>query len=437
MVLFRRNATSATKVYGVRASASAKCKCAAAAVCLFVVMCDVTGLVALVELTLRCYIIIEDHSLIGRLGEKAFDSLTMFFLSPARSCFCFVFRCFVRILHRPLHRPTKKCCTLYVSAGAREPPHRDRRQMASTSKRRKLRQAVESSDGSVSVLCYACRRTADPTVQRALSSFFAPSVRNVLRSSETASAEEELLLCSKCRRVMDMKRDSSGSGIASHTRVLPQIARMRSYQRIAADQHLPFVLKESEATGLMRQDCVLCGIPAPAEGHGLSRLCFWPEGLVRPERGGWMGPYHRDNLITACSMCNLMKGYRRPRAFVEAARHIATHRAGQGDFGLYPRRFRDNVSKRSRSCYITASSTHTKTHALTNEAFARIVGQPCRYCGKEPRPPHHYNGLDRLDSECRVYTEETCVACCGDCNVMKVHALAGQNCPLQICVVPQ
>ena len=131
-----------------------------------------------------------------------------------------------------------------------------------------------------------------------------------------------------------------------------------------------------------------------------------------------MGPYHPANLAPACSVCNLMKGFRRVRGYVEACRHIATHRGGF-DFGRYPRRFRDNVSKRSRSCYISASSTHTKTHALSNEAFNRIVAQDCRYCGKASDPPTHHNGLDRLDSDVRVYNEQTCVSCCGDCNVMK------------------
>ena len=75
------------------------------------------------------------------------------------------------------------------------------------------------------------------------------------------------------------------------------------------------------------------------------------------------------------------------------------------EFGRYPNRFRDNTSKRSRSCYVTQSSTHTKTHALSNAAFAAIVARPCHYCGKRSDPPRHHNGLDRLDSSVRVYTE--------------------------------
>ena len=141
-----------------------------------------------------------------------------------------------------------------------------------------------------------------------------------------------------------------------------------------------------------------------------------------------MGPFCRENVAVACSTCNQMKGARRIASFVQACRHIATFQ-GLGNYGLYPHCFRNNTSKRSRSSYITSSSTHTKTHALTNAAFNSITSQPCRYCGKASSPtstPPHHNGLDRLDSSNRVYSVETVVSCCGDCNLMKyVHSEEG------------
>ena len=223
---------------------------------------------------------------------------------------------------------------------------------------------------------------------------------------------------------MEKRKPAGNLPSSSNSRVLPQIARIRAYQRVASEQGVPFAIAESQAAAMMRQPCIACGTPAPTEGHGLTRLRIWPAGLERPSRGGFMGPFHADNLATACSFCNLAKGYRRVRGYVEACRHIATYRGGTGeDFGLYPTRFRNNVSKRSRSCYISASSTHSKTHSLTNEQFNAIVSQPCRYCGKASDPPRHYNGLDRIDNSVRVYNEETCCACCGDCNVLKyVHS---------------
>ncbi|EOD29828.1 hypothetical protein EMIHUDRAFT_233380 [Emiliania huxleyi CCMP1516] len=182
-------------------------------------------------------------------------------------------------------------------------------------------------------------------------------------------------------RNADPSAPSAAAG--SKSRVLPQIARLRQYQRIASEQGIPFCVAEHQATAMMREACITAGPSSP--GH--------------------------------CT-CNLMKGARRIRGYVEACRHIATHRGGH-DYGRYPHRFRNNTSKRSRSSYVTASSTHSKTHALSNESFNAITARPCHYCGKESDPPRHHNGLDRLDSSLRVYTEESVVSCCGDCNVMK------------------
>ena len=134
-----------------------------------------------------------------------------------------------------------------------------------------------------------------------------------------------------------------------------------------------------------------------------------------------MGPFCVENCAAACGKCNQMKGARRVASLVFACRHLATKNSEQ-DFGLYPERFVNNISKRSRSSYITNSSTHTKTHSLTNEQFNEITAKPCFYCGKESSPdtdPPHHNGLDRLDSDNRVYSVDTVVSCCGDCNLMK------------------
>ncbi|CAE8718305.1 unnamed protein product [Polarella glacialis] len=134
-----------------------------------------------------------------------------------------------------------------------------------------------------------------------------------------------------------------------------------------------------------------------------------------------MGPYSLSNTETACAHCNLAKGHHTEEAFVEICRHVASQK-GLGDFGRFPDRFRDNISKKSRSCYLA----DTKTHALTNAQFREIVEKPCFYCGKEPRKGEHYNGLDRLDNTVRVYTSESCVACCGTCNIMKYRWTLGE-----------
>eukprot|EP00931_Biecheleriopsis_adriatica_P104876 TRINITY_DN79490_c0_g1_i1.p1 TRINITY_DN79490_c0_g1~~TRINITY_DN79490_c0_g1_i1.p1 ORF type:complete len:475 (-),score=104.32 TRINITY_DN79490_c0_g1_i1:42-1466(-) len=317
-------------------------------------------------------------------------------------------------------------------------------QAESKPSQKRYRQAKETAENVIEVLCFTCRRSKDTAVQQSVTSFFKRKSLPPAANPEPDSADSVIVLdeapqepatavdiavCGKCRRplqVQGAKLKKSADWLEG-TGELPHLQRLRAYRRTAGRQGIPFTISEKAATALMRSNCVACGTPAPSRGHGLTRLRRWPEGMARPEKGGLMGPYAEENLEAACTMCNLMKGYHTVGGLVERCRHIATKHTPGEHFGECPMHFRDNVSRRSRSSYITSSSTHTKTHAITNEEFSAIVAQRCFYCHKEPRKPKtfgpedrgHFNGLDRLDSNTRVYTSLTAVACCGTCNLMK------------------
>lgn len=292
-------------------------------------------------------------------------------------------------------------------------------------------QAEETNDGGVEVLCYDCRRQPQKKRQRTLN--FCPVVatkeNNTLHQSprhdeskDAAAIDDGDIFCARCRlplHIQQPKRNAQQNRVVT---VLPQVTRLKGYKRLANDTGVPFALTDSEAMTIMRQPCFGCGKSAGEDGNGISRLRNWDgfsEETKKMAKKGYMGPFSKSNCIGACAVCNLMKGSRSILSFVEACRTIATHRGGGSrDYGKFPNRFRDNVSKRSRSCYITKSSTHTKTHCLTNQQFHDIVSMPCAYCGKEPTETHH-NGLDRIDSDNRVYSADNVVSCCGDCNIMK------------------
>jgi len=189
----------------------------------------------------------------------------------------------------------------------------DTKHMATPPPRKKLRQAAEER-GKVSTLCFSCRRTEDRTTQQGLAQFFKAAAPSAARPPPSSGGGGEAMLCSKCRRSMEQKvaDRTGGSRQAATSRVLPQIARLRQYQRLAAEQGVPFAIAEGAAAEMMREACTACGAPAPVGGHGLTRLRVWPEGMARPERGGFMGPFAPSNLATACSTCNLMKVRARP-----------------------------------------------------------------------------------------------------------------------------
>ena len=300
-----------------------------------------------------------------------------------------------------------------------------------TSTTKSYRQARETKDGQVEVLCFECRREPCKKRQQTLSFAVMTSSSNTEEGQKQEVAKRasvvDVNVCAQCRIPLRQPQQQQPQLTSKrpHKIVtkLPQITRLNGYKRLAKEHHIPFTMSDTEALTIMRQSCFGCGKVNVENGNGITRLRNW-DGFQEQQRKmatkGFMGPYSKINCIAACSTCNLMKGYRTVQSYVEACRTIATHRSTtqHQNYGMYPQRFRDNISKRSRSCYITKSSTHTKTHSLTNEQFNAIVALPCAYCGKEPSSTH-YNGLDRLDSNDRVYHIDNVVSCCGDCNIMK------------------
>ena len=295
-----------------------------------------------------------------------------------------------------------------------------------TKKKRKNKywQAKETKDGEVEVLCFECRR--EPRRHRQQTLQFSSKRSKPVETTVDDSNNDNNFFCARCRVPLQHSKQKSQSTTTMTANkvltVLPQVTRLKGYKRLASDTKVPFAMTDSEAMEIMRQSCFGCGKSSGDNGNGISRLRSW-EGFSDATREAakkrFMGPFSKQNCIAACSVCNLMKGARSVASFVEACRTIATHRNTTGkDYGRYAHRFRDNISKRSRSCYITKSSTHTKTHCLTNQQFNDIVNLPCAYCGKQPSDNHH-NGLDRLDSDNRVYSTDNVVSCCGDCNIMK------------------
>ena len=151
--------------------------------------------------------------------------------------------------------------------------------MAKGQKRHRM---ADERDGKVAVLCFACRRSTDTTKQASLAGFFRKSTEAAPQQlSEDARAEDApaaadggvgALQCSRCRRVMEQKlpnrnADPSAPSAAagSKSRVLPQIARLRQYQRIASEQGIPFCVAEHQATAMMREACITAGPSSP--GH--------------------------------------------------------------------------------------------------------------------------------------------------------------------------
>mmetsp|Transcript_133769 Transcript_133769/g.286081 ORF Transcript_133769/g.286081 Transcript_133769/m.286081 type:complete len:450 (-) Transcript_133769:278-1627(-) len=317
---------------------------------------------------------------------------------------------------------------------------------------KRYRQAGETAcaDGrvQVEVLCSQCRRDTESKRQTSLGQWLVPQSPVVAASSltETSTSSKsctqrdpdgqsrvELVdltieesqttdptVCQRCRRSLVVSHMSVRQTSRRTTTGCVFSSRLKQYKRQAVETCAAWRLSDSEALALMRAPCCLCGAQAAPEAGR-------PNGITRLRADSsvhGMGPYISGNVATACAICNSMKGTHTVAAMIDICRSIATYR-GLGCFGLFPERFVNNISRRSRSCYLgdtarkPGGTVASKTHSLSNADFNRIVAQPCHYCGKRSDPPQHYNGLDRLDNALRVYTIENSVSCCGTCNMAK------------------
>lgn len=59
-----------------------------------------------------------------------------------------------------------------------------------------------------------------------------------------------------------------------------------------------------------------------------------------------------------------------------------------------------------------------RTSEITFEQFKVLIGMNCTYCGK-PGVVGDWNGMDRVDNKNAVYSVDTVVPCCKECNYAK------------------
>jgi hypothetical protein len=178
--------------------------------------------------------------------------------------------------------------------------------------------------------------------------------------------------------------------------------RYVTYKRSAETKCLTFEFNKEEYIELVKMPCYYCGILQEKGFNGIDRLDSDKD-------------YIKDNCVSCCTMCNMMKGCISPTIFVHRAEHILTYLKLE-DGQLYPNDFID-VKCILYIGYKCRANSKKLQFELTKEFFQDKTSEPCYLCGKE-QTDHHKNGLDRYDNT-KGYTEENVRTCCGNCNYMK------------------
>lgn len=175
-----------------------------------------------------------------------------------------------------------------------------------------------------------------------------------------------------------------------------------NYKRSAQTKRLEFTISEEEFMTLVKEPCYYCGTLQEKGFNGIDRL----------DSSKF---YEKDNCVSCCEMCNMMKGSLGPNIFVHRVEHILTHlKVVQGK--LYSEEFSD-VKGVPYSEYIRSATKRNIDFKITKELFESIISDNCYLCGKE-KSDTHKNGIDRFNNT-KGYTEDNIRCCCWNCNFMK------------------
>lgn len=166
----------------------------------------------------------------------------------------------------------------------------------------------------------------------------------------------------------------------------------------------PFNLTEIECKEYFTSRCHYCGYRYDGEVlNGIDR--------VNNNEG-----YSKDNCVSCCTMCNMMKRVLSREDFLHMCEHILGYMRIIEDCKMFPNAFK-NYKSTSYDDTKRCSIRRKIIFELNEKQFDIIKSMPCYLCGKICSDEHN-NGIDRINSKYK-YCVENCKSCCGNCNYLK------------------
>lgn len=176
-----------------------------------------------------------------------------------------------------------------------------------------------------------------------------------------------------------------------------------NYVRDAGIKNINFELTFEEFVKIVTSPCFYCGIIQDNGFNGIDKEKF--------DKG-----YVKENSLSCCSMCNVMKGTLNSNVFLKRVEHILTYQ-GYIEGKLYPECFANHMNIIYNRYKERAIKSLEINFEITEEQFYELILNDCYICGKKTNN-EHINGIDRIDNN-QGYTIDNIESCCGECNYMK------------------
>jgi len=192
------------------------------------------------------------------------------------------------------------------------------------------------------------------------------------------------------------------------------------YKREAENKGREYLLTKNQSIEYFMGDCYYCGSSAfdgvLSTNNGEYRVHHEYIILNGIDRKDNNKGYTVDNCVTACAMCNMLKGdILLDDGFIDCCEHILTN-LEIIDGELHDEHFKNYIANNYKECKRSASK-RKKTFDLTENMHNNISNNDCYLCGKR-NSKDHWNGIDRVNNHIG-YFFENCMACCGTCNYIK------------------
>ena len=209
-------------------------------------------------------------------------------------------------------------------------------------------------------------------------------------------------LCNTNNAVHDNKRINRIRNYRNERyRIISQF--YKDYILSAKARNYTMNLAFDEFKSLVLSQCHYCHYYKDDEVNGIDR--------VDNSKG-----YEKDNCVTCCESCNMMKHAFSSIFFIQLCKIISGFELPSDEF--YTKWNAYYVSR--PRCYSTYKKHAEKNRHLpfhiTKEQWKILILKPCYLCGFQSK---RGIGLDRVDSSKREYTIDNVEPCCYTCNVIK------------------
>lgn len=181
--------------------------------------------------------------------------------------------------------------------------------------------------------------------------------------------------------------------------------RYKYYVRSAKERSIEWSLSYDDCVEYFDKKCYYCREKYVIGGHLL--------GIDRLDNSDG---YFKENCVTCCEICNMIKCEWQEECLYSRVIHILSNLFITNDFYSNFNITHDSMSLTYNN-FTKSCVGRKKTNNLTENEFGVIKSFPCYLCGKE-NSKNHINGIDRIDNS-KGYCVGNCLACCKDCNYMK------------------